>query len=91
MNKIKKAIIKANNAIASVNANPKIAKRNNSSLSLGFLDTANTKDPNTFPIPTPVPANPMVANPAPINFAADNNIIKNNQINYSNITLILYI
>ena len=61
-------------AIASVNANPKIAKRINSSFSLGFLETAINKDPKTFPIPTPAPAKPIVAKPAPINFAAVNNI-----------------
>ena len=64
-NKIKKAIIKANNAIASVNANPKIANLNNSSFKLGFLDTPKIKAPKIAPIPTPAPANPTVDNPDP--------------------------
>jgi len=70
--RIKKAIISAKSAIASVKANPKIARRNNSSFSLGFLDTARTKDPKMFPIPTPAPAKAKVANPAPINLPATN-------------------
>ena len=73
-NKIKKAIIKANNAIASVNANPKIANLNNSSFKLGFLDTPKIKAPKIAPIPTPAPANPTVDNPAPTFCAAVNNI-----------------
>ena len=67
---IRKATNKANKAIASVKANPKIAIRNNSSLRLGFREVPRTKAPNTVPIPTPAPASPIVANPAPTNFAA---------------------
>ena len=70
----KKAIISANNAIASVNAKPKIAILNISSLREGFLEIPITKAPNTVPIPTPAPASPIVANPAPIHLAACNNI-----------------
>ena len=73
-NKIKNPIINENNAIASVNANPKIASLNNSSFKEGFLATPITNAPNTVPIPTPAPASPIVANPAPINLAACNNI-----------------
>ena len=76
--RIKKAIIKANKAIASVNAKPKIAILNNSSFREGFLDVPNTKAPKTVPIPIPAPAKPIVAKPAPIHFAACNNI----NINY---------
>ena len=75
-NKIKNAIIRENNAIASVNANPKIANLNNSSLKEGFLDIPITKAPNTVPIPTPAPAKPIVAKPAPKNFADCNKTIK---------------
>ena len=72
--RIKKPIINENKAIASVNANPKIANLNSSSFKEGFLDTPKTKAPKTVPIPTPAPASPMVANPAPTNLAACNNI-----------------
>ena len=61
--------------MASVKANPKIASLNNSSFNDGFLETPITNAPNTVPIPTPAPANPIVANPAPTNFAACNNIL----------------
>ena len=73
-NKIKKAIIKANNAIASVNAKPKIAVLNNSSFKEGFREIPITNAPNTVPIPTPAPASPIVAKPAPTNLAACNNM-----------------
>lgn len=73
-NNIKKAIINANNAIASVNANPNIAILNNSSFKEGLRDVPKTKAPKTVPIPIPAPAKPIVANPAPIHFAACNNI-----------------
>ena len=73
--RIKKPIIKENNAIASVRANPKIASLNNSSFNDGFLDTPMIKAPKTVPIPTPAPANPMVAKPAPTNLAACNNML----------------
>lgn len=58
--------------MASVKANPKIAILNNSSFSEGFLEIPKTKAPNTVPIPTPAPANPIVAKPAPIYLAACN-------------------
>ena len=74
-NKIKKAIINENKAIASVKAKPKIASLNNSPCNDGFLDTPITKAPKTVPIPTPAPANPIVANPAPKNLADCNKII----------------
>lgn len=74
-NKIKNAIIKANKAIASVNANPKIANLNKSSLMFGFLAVAKIKDPKINPIPTPAPASPKVDKPAPSFCAACNNII----------------
>lgn len=76
MNKIKKAIINANKAIASVNAKPKIANLNNSSLRFGFLETPKIKEAKITPIPTPAPANPEVDSPAPIFCAACNNIQK---------------
>ena len=76
-NKIKNAIIKANSAIASVNANPKIAKRNMSSFKVGFLEVPRINDPKINPIPIPAPASPEVDNPAPIFCAACNNINKN--------------
>lgn len=69
-NKIKKAIINANNAIASVKANPIKAVLNNSCLIDGFLEIAITNEPKTVPIPAPEPTNPIVAKPPPINFAA---------------------
>ncbi len=81
-NKIKNAIINANNAIASVKAKPKIAKRNISSFIVGFLDVPKIKEPKINPIPIPAPANPDVDNPAPIFCAAFNNcndIIKLNK------------
>ena len=62
--------------MASVNANPKIAILNNSSLKDGFLEIPTTKAPKTVPIPTPAPANPMVARPAPKNLADCNKIIE---------------
>ena len=73
-NKIKNAIIKANSAIASVNANPKIAKRNMSSFKVGFLEVPKINDPKINPIPIPAPASPKVESPAPIFCAACNNI-----------------
>lgn len=81
-NKIKKAIINENKAIASVNAKPKIANLKSSCFNPGFLDILNNKAPKTVPIPTPAPARPIVANPAPINFADCNKIIilNNNKI-----------
>ena len=76
-NKIKNSIIKAKSAIASVNANPKIAKRNMSSFKVGFLEVPRINDPKINPIPIPAPASPEVDNPAPIFCAACNNINKN--------------
>jgi hypothetical protein len=58
--------------MASVNANPKIAKINNCLCNPGFRDSPIIKDPKTVPIPTPDPAKAIVAKPAPINFAPCN-------------------
>ena len=66
MNKIKKEIIKANKAIASVNAKPKIAVLNKSSFKRGFLEIPAISEAKIRPIPTPAPARPKVDNPAPI-------------------------
>ena len=65
------AIIKANNPVASANANPKIAYENSCPLNDGFLDTPIIRAPNTTPIPIPIPApiKPVVAKPVPIIFA----------------------
>lgn len=71
---MRKLIIKANNAIASVNAKPKMAYLNNCSCSCGFLLSPKINDPKTIPIPIPVPVNPIVAIPAPINLPVCNNI-----------------
>lgn len=84
----KKTIISANRAMASVNANPKIAILKSSSFKDGFLEIPITKAPNTVPIPTPAPAKPIVANPAPIYFAACNSIKLN--LFYSNIFRVSY-
>jgi hypothetical protein len=48
---IKNAIIKANNAIASVKANPKIAYPNNCFVGDGFRATELINEPKTIPIP----------------------------------------
>ncbi len=74
-NRTKNAIIRANRAIASVNANPKIANLNKSSFRLGFLEVPRIKDPKINPIPIPAPASPKVDRPAPIFCAACSNII----------------
>src|SRR6185437_14060587 len=66
----KKAIINANNPVASAKAKPKIAYENNCPLNEGFLDTPIIKAPNTTPIPTPAPIKPVVAKPVPIILAA---------------------
>lgn len=66
----RKAIIKANNPVASAKANPNIAYENNCPLNEGFLDTPNINAPKTTPIPTPAPIKPVVAKPVPIIFAA---------------------
>ena len=66
----KKAIINANNPVASAKAKPRIAYENNWPLNEGFLATPNIKAPNTTPIPTPAPIKPVVANPVPIILAA---------------------
>jgi hypothetical protein len=66
----KNAIIRANNPVASANANPNIAYENNWPLKLGFLDTPKINAPNTTPIPTPAPIRPVVAKPVPIILAA---------------------
>nr|WGO62008.1 ATP synthase F0 subunit c [Fusarium oxysporum] len=67
-----KAIIKANKAVASEKANPKIEYENNWFFKDGFLATPIIRHPNTTPIPTPAPARPIVANPAPISFDDSN-------------------
>lgn len=66
------AIIKANNPVASANANPSIAYENNCPLNEGFLATPKIKAPNTTPIPTPAPIRPVVAIPVPIILATCN-------------------
>ena len=71
-NRIKNAIIKQNNPIASVNAKPKIVYLNNSCWIEGLRDKANTNEPNTVPTPAPAPPKPIVAAPAPINLQASN-------------------
>ena len=65
----KKAIIKANNPVASAKAKPKIAYENNCPLNDGFLETPKISAPNTIPIPTPAPIKPVVAIPVAIIFA----------------------
>ena len=65
MNNTKNEIINENNAIASVNANPKIAKRNNSFLIPGFLANPRINAEKINPIPIPAPHIPTVAIPAP--------------------------
>ena len=69
-NKIKNANIKANKAIASVKANPKIAILNKSSFKFGLRAIPKIKEPKITPIPSPAPVNPNVAKPAPIFCAA---------------------
>lgn len=64
--KSKKAIIRANNPVASAKAKPSIAYANNCPLNEGFLATPSIRAPKTTPIPTPAPINPVVANPVPI-------------------------
>jgi hypothetical protein len=65
-NNIKKDIINAKSAVASVNAKPNKQYLNNSSAKSGFLETAIKKEPKTIPIPAPAPARPVVHKPAPI-------------------------
>lgn len=69
-NNIRNTIIRANNAMASVKAKPKMAYPNNCCFRDGFLEYPVIKLPKTVPIPAPVPATPTVATPAPINLAA---------------------
>lgn len=69
--KRRKAIIRANNPVASEKANPKIAYEKSCPFNIGFLDTPNIKQPNTTPIPIPAPIKPVVANPVPIILAAE--------------------
>ena len=73
-NKIKKDIINAKRAIASVKANPKIAILNKSCLNEGLREIPMINDPNTVPIPAPAPANPIAAAPPPIFLAASKSI-----------------
>ncbi len=68
--RIKKEIISANRAIASVKANPKIAALNKSSFNKGFLAIPEIKAAKIRPIPIPAPARPQVDRPAPIFCAA---------------------
>jgi len=74
---IKNAVINEKRAIASVKANPKMAILNKSSLIDGFLETLDSNALNTFPIPTPAPARPIVDIPAPINLALSDGICVN--------------
>ena len=60
-----KTIIKANRAIASVKAKPKILNLNNVCSREGLRDTARIRALKTFPIPIPTPAKLIVASPAP--------------------------
>jgi hypothetical protein len=69
-NIIQKDIVSADGAMASVGANPEIATLNNSCLEDGFLGIPIIGGPDTIPIPTPAPADPMAAAPPPI-FLAD--------------------
>ena len=59
----------ANNATASVSANPKIPIPNTSFLALGFLPIAFTNAAKILPIPTPTPARAITAKPAPISLS----------------------
>lgn len=70
MNKIKKATIRLNRAIASDKANPRIAYVKSCCFNEGFREYPVISAPKTIPIPTPDPATPIVAAPAPINLAA---------------------
>lgn len=67
-----KLIINENKPKASHNANPKIAKLNNSCFKEGLRDTPPIKEAKMSPIPVAAPPNAIVAKPAPINFAAIN-------------------
>ena len=69
-NSIRKVTKRANNAVASVKAKPKIAKRKSSSFNDGFLAMPANKALKMEPIPIPAPTKPTVVKPAPINFAA---------------------
>lgn len=62
--------MRANSPVASANANPNIAYANNCPLRDGFRATPNMRAPNTTPIPTPAPINPVVAKPVPMILAA---------------------
>lgn len=73
-NMIQKDIMRAKRAIASVKAKPRIATLNNSCLKEGFLEIPIIRAPNTIPIPTPAPANPIAAAPPPIFFADSKSI-----------------
>jgi hypothetical protein len=65
----KKAIMIANNPIASVKAKPNKANCINLPSLDGFLLIANNNPENTIPIPAPAPTTPIVAKPAPIYLA----------------------
>src|ERR1700712_4314543 len=66
----KKAIINANNPVASAKANPNIAYEKGCPLNEGFLATPKIRAPNITPIPSPAPIKPVVASPVPIIFVA---------------------
>jgi hypothetical protein len=83
-NKIKKAIIRPNSAIASVNAKPNIAYIKSWRPTDGFLENPMINAPKTVPIPTPDPARAIVAKPAPIILAAFNNIFKRQCLKFWN-------
>jgi len=74
-NNIKKAIIKPNKAIASVNAKPKIANTNIWRTMFGLREIPKIKLPKIIPIPIPEPEIEIVDKPAAINLALNSNII----------------
>lgn len=67
-------IMSAKSPVASDSAKPSTAYPNKVSFKETLRATAVIKEPNTVPIPTPAPANPIAAEPAPIALAACNNI-----------------
>jgi hypothetical protein len=71
------AIIKANSAMASESAKPKIVYENNCRSIIGFFESDIMNEPKTNPIPIPAPVTPIVAHPEPIDFIA---IIKSSEL-----------
>lgn len=67
----KNDIIKQNNPVASLNANPNIAYVNNVLLIDGLRDVPFINALNTNAIPIPAPNNPIVAIPAPMYLPAN--------------------